>query len=238
MDQRSIFHNDKEDSLKVLELYSGTQSIGKEFRKKGHKVISVELNDTFTKPPYNYDQWTMSVADLKPQDIIDELNGRPDFIWASPPCTTHSIAAISTHRQQGEDGLLYAKSDKAKEHDLLLLKTIQLIQELKPKYWFIENPRGGMRKSPLMQGMMFRYTVTYCSYGDNSMKPTDIWTNYPNPEFKEMCFNGNTNCHHQSAPRGSKTGTQGKKGNLERSIIPQELCKHIVNICEEEKYER
>jgi hypothetical protein len=49
-----------------------------------------------------------------------------------------------------------------------------------------------------------------------------------------MCFNGNTNCHHQPAPRGSKTGTQGKKGNLERSIIPQELCKHIVDICEEE----
>jgi site-specific DNA-cytosine methylase len=235
MDQRSIFHNDKEDSLRVLELYSGTQSIGKEFRKKGHKVLSVELNPVFTLPPYNYDQWTMSVADLKADEIISELGGAPDIVWASPLCTTHSIAAISTHRQQGEDGLLYPKSDKAKEHDLLLLKTLKLIQELKPKYWFIENPRGGMRKSPLMQGMMYRYTVTYCSYGDSSMKPTDIWTNHPNPEFKEMCFNGNTNCHHQPAPRGSKTGTQGKKGNLERSIIPKELCKHIVKLCEEEQ---
>jgi site-specific DNA-cytosine methylase len=232
MEQLSFHHNNEYDCLRVLELYSGTQGISKEFRKKGHKVISVELNDIFTKPPYNYDQWTMSVADLKADDIINELNGYPDFVWVSPLCTTHSIAAISTHRQQGEDGLLYPKSDKAKEHDQLLLKTLQLIQELKPRYWFIENPRGGMRKSPLMQGMMYRYTVTYCSYGDNSMKPTDIWTNHPNPKFKEMCFNGNTNCHHQPAPRGSKTGTQGKKGNLERSIIPKELCEHIVNICE------
>ena len=74
--------------------------------------------------------------------------------------------------------------------------------------------------------------MTYCSYNDVSMKPTDIWTNHQNPQFKEMCFNGNKECHHESAPRGSRTGTQGKNGNLERSIIPTELCKHIVEISE------
>ena len=232
MEQGSIFHNNKYNGLKVLELYSGTQSIGKEFRKRGHKVISVELNDIFTKPPYNLDQWTMSVADLNIDEIIQELDGPPDIIWASPLCTTHSIAAISTHREQKGE-LLYPKSEKAIEHDYLLLKTLHIIKDLKPKLYFIENPRGGMRKSPLMQGLMYRYTITYCSYGDISMKPTDIWSNHFNPQFKEICFNGNTNCHHQSAPRGSKTGTQGKKGNLERSVIPIELCKHIVKICEE-----
>ena len=46
-----------------------------------------------------------------------------------------------------------------------------------------------------------------------------------------MCKNGDP-CH-VSAPRGSKTGTQGLKGSIERSKIPQKLCEHIVDICEE-----
>lgn len=63
------------------------------------------------------------------------------------------------------------------------------------------------------------------------MKPTDIFTNHPNPDFLPMCHNGDS-CH-QSAPRGSKTGTQGLSNHIERSRIPELLCEHIVNICEE-----
>lgn len=75
-----------------------------------------------------------------------------------------------------------------------------------------------------------RYTVTYCQYGDTRMKPTDIWTNISDPQFKPMCKNGD-GCH-VKAPRGSQTGTQGLKNAKERSIIPQELCEHIVEVCE------
>ena len=216
--------------LRVLELFSGTQSIGKEFRKKGHNVLSIELNHLFALPPWNLNQLTIDVLDLKAKQVVKLLGGYPDIIWASPMCTTHSIAAISHHRQQGENGLLYAKSENAKIHDKVLLKTLQLISELKPKYFFIENPRGGMRKSPYMQVVFNRYTITYCQYGDTRMKPTDIWTNHPNPEFKPVCKNGDP-CH-EAAPRGSKTGTQGLKGNLERSVIPKNLCAHIVKISE------
>ena len=79
-----------------------------------------------------------------------------------------------------------------------------------------------------------RYTVTYCQYGDTRMKPTDIWTNHPNPQFKPMCKNGDP-CH-DAAPRGSKTGTQGLKNSAERGVIPKGLCEHIVAICEEEVF--
>ena len=63
------------------------------------------------------------------------------------------------------------------------------------------------------------------------MKPTDIWTNHPDPKFKPACKNG-APCH-VPAPRGSQTGTQGIKGARDRSLIPEELCDHIVEICEE-----
>ena len=163
-------------------------------------------------------------------EMIIEKFGHPDVIWASPDCTTFSIAAISHHRRKNsETGNLDPISDYAKFCDKVDQHVLDLIRELKPKYYFIENPRGGMRKMTWMQGLP-RYTVTYCQYGDKRMKPTDIWTNHPNPQFKPPCHNGDK-CH-EAAPRGSKTGTQGLNGSIDRSRIPSKLCEHIVEICE------
>lgn len=145
-------------------------------------------------------------------------------------CTTFSMAGISHHRKKNEKtGELEAVSDYAKFCDAVDKHVMELIKELNPKYYFIENPVGGMRKMSWMQGIP-RYTTTYCQYGDTRMKPTDIWTNHPNPQLKPPCHRGDK-CH-EAAPRGSKTGTQGLKNSMERSRIPQELCEHIVEICE------
>lgn len=169
------------------------------------------------------------ISTVTASQIIENF-GVPDVIWASPDCTSYSIAAISHHRTKESDGNLAPVSEYAKFCDKVNTHVIQLIHELNPKVFFIENPRGGMRKMRFMQGIP-RYTVTYCQYGDTRMKPTDIFTNHPNPKFKPMCHNGDP-CH-QSAPRGSKTGTQGIKGSADRALIPVELCEHIVSICEE-----
>ena len=210
--------------MKVLELFAGTRSIGKAFEKHGHEVYSIEWDKGFE----NID-WYEDIGKITAQDIIDRF-GHPDVIWASPDCTSFSIAAISHHRRKNlETGNLDPVSDYAKFCDNVDQHVLDLIRELKPKYWFIENPRGGMRKMTWMQGLP-RYTVTYCQYGDTRMKPTDIWTNHPDPKFKTPCHNGDP-CH-EPAPRGSKTGTQGLKGSIDRSRIPDKLCEHIVEICE------
>jgi hypothetical protein len=222
--------------MKILELYSGTQSIGKEFRLKGHEVLSVELNDIFTSDEWKLEQLTMDIADLT-KEIVLELLGKPDVIWASPMCTTYSMAASgANNRIKLTDGFLYPLSNKAQLHDVSLIRTLILIDQLSPTYYFIENPRAGMRNSYLMQRMndQGRHTVTYCQYGYDYMKPTDLWTNHPNPRFKAPCKNGSP-CH-IAAPRGSRTGVQGLKGNMERSKIPPELCKHIVDICEKPEW--
>lgn len=208
--------------MKVLDLFSGTKSIAKEFLKKGHKTFTID-NDQATNPDLCCDALNLSA-----QDIIDKF-GHPDVIWASPPCTTFSVASIG-HHWTGGKGAYIPKTKEAEIGMKLAQKTIELIQELKPKYWFIENPRGVLRKMDFMYTLP-RYTVTYCQYGDTRMKPTDIWTNYPNPNFKPMCKNGD-NCH-ESAPRGSRTGTQGLKNARDRGIIPEQLCLHIVEKCEE-----
>lgn len=212
--------------MKVLELFAGTRSIGKAFEKAGHEVFSVEWDKNFKDIDLYAD-----VGKLTKNDIVSLCGGIPDVIWASPDCTTFSIAGISHHRRKNpETGNLDAVSDYAKFCDEVDQNVLRIIRELNPKFYFIENPRGGMRKMAWIKDLP-RYTVTYCQYGDKRMKPTDIWTNHPNPKFKPMCKNGDS-CH-ESAPRGSRTGTQGLKGVKERSVIPAELCEHIVRICEE-----
>lgn len=211
--------------MKVLELFAGTRSIGNAFESAGHDVFSVEWDEKHE----NID-WYVDILKISSQDILERF-GRPDIIWGSPDCTSYSIAAISHHRTREEDGHLSPKSDYAKFCDEVNQHMLKLIEELNPTYYFIENPRGGLRKQRWMQKLP-RYTIWYCTYGDLRAKPTDIWTNHPDPKFKPVCRNGNKNCHHEPAPRGSKTGTQGLE-KVDRSRIPKELCMHIVSICEE-----
>ena len=214
--------------LKILELFAGTKSISKAFEEKGYETYAIEWDKSH--PDID---WYADIGTITSQDIIEKF-GIPDIIWASPECTTYSIAAISHHRIKEIDGNLAPKSEYAKFCDKVNQNVIKIIKELieiNPKLiYFIENPRGGMRKMNFMKDLP-RYTVTYCQYGDTRMKPTDIWTNHPNPKFKPPCKNGDP-CH-ESAPRGSRTGTQRRKNAKERSRIPEQLCKHIVEICEE-----
>lgn len=212
--------------MKVLELFCGTKSISKAFQARGHEVFTVDWDKRF-EPTLSVD-----VGTLTRDQIIELCGGAPDVIWASPDCTSYSVAAISYHRVREASGNLKAVTEYAEQCDRINAHLVDLIRELKPKYWFIENPRVAMRKMDFMQGLP-RYTVTYCQYGDTRQKPTDIWTNHPCPNFKPPCEKG-APCH-VAAPRGARTGTQGLANRIEKARIPAELCEHIVDICEVEE---
>lgn len=142
--------------MKVLELFAGTRSIGKAFEAKGHEVYSVDWDKQFENIKLYAD-----IGKINADDII-RLFGKPDVIWASPDCATFSVAAISKHRRKNkETGNLDPITDYAKFCDDVDKHILQLIEELKPRFYFIENPRGGMRKMSWIQGLP-RYTVTYC----------------------------------------------------------------------------
>lgn len=220
--------------MKVLELFAGSRSIGRECDKRGWEVFSVDWQ------PFEDIDLAIDIEELR----VEHLPFIPDMVWMSPDCTSYSIAAISHHRTQGV-GTLEPKSEYAQKCDRVNKNALHLLYELikvNPALkFFIENPRGGMRKMDFMQGIP-RTTVTYCSYGDTRMKPTDIWSNHLYSLFnqvgwrpKQMCFNGNRNCHHEPAPRGSKTGTQGLKGSYERSKIPDELVREVLDSLQEQE---
>lgn len=72
--------------MKILELFAGTRSIGKAFESKGHEVYSIDWNRDFE----NID-WYTDIGTISAKDIIERF-GIPDVIWASPDCTSYSIA--------------------------------------------------------------------------------------------------------------------------------------------------
>jgi len=198
--------------MRLLELFAGSRSVGRVAESKGWEVFSVDVE------PFEGIDLVKDIEFLERSDIPFI----PDVIWASPTCTTYSIAAISKHRNGWQP-----KSDEAVIADQLLDKTIEIFSWFPTAKFFMENPRAMMRKMPQVQGI-HRETVSYCQYGDETrMKPTDIWTN-SDWVARPMCWNGRPNCH-QLAPRGSSTGTQGLRNAYERGKIPTELIQEILD---------
>ena len=205
--------------MKCLDLFSGTRSIALAFESAGWDTFSVELDRRFKDIDLYADVMTVTAEDIL------RMFGHPDVIWASVPCEAFSVASIPHYWTKGSNT---PKTEKSRAALNLLEHTVQLIKDLSPTFYFIENPRGMMRKMECLKNLP-RYTVTYCQYGDFRQKPTDIWTNHPDPQFKPMC-RPHAPCH-QPAPRGTSRGTQSIRGTMDRSRVPDELCHHIVNIC-------
>jgi site-specific DNA-cytosine methylase len=215
--------------MKLLELFSGQGSISQTFRDRGHEAYRVDWSDKVEAELY------ADVGNLSVADVVELCNGVPDVIWASPQCTTYSIA---THRHRTLEDGLHPKTDTAAQDDAINVNLWRLIDELieaGAKYYFVENPRGRMRHMPFVQGRM-RHTVSYCSYGrkGNAVgyehtyqnKPTDIWTNHDWPGFNPVC--------NYSRP-GHEHGDwqySAKRDYLNRGEIPKDLRDYIVTICE------
>ncbi len=208
--------------MKILELFSGTESFSKVARARGHKTFTID-NDKSFNPDV--------CSDILDVDFSKGF-GKFDVIWASPPCTTFSVASIRHYWKDGKP-----KNEKTLHGIKIIKKTIQIIKRIDPKFFIIENPRGMLRKQDFMQELK-RDTVTYCQYGAKTQKPTDLWNNL-NHKFKKMCKPGSS-CH-EKASRGARAGVQGitntftnlgSAGKVQRAIVPRELCLEIIKFCE------
>lgn len=141
--------------MKILDLFSGTGSFSKGFDKHA-RVVSLDIH-----PKYN----PRICTDILKWNYKMYEPGFFDIIWSSPPCTEYSLA-----KSVGVRNLKLA--------DAIVKRTLKIIRYLKPKYFFIENPRGLLRYRPFMLNMnKYLKECTYCKYGSIYKKPTDIWTN-------------------------------------------------------------
>jgi len=220
--------------MKVLELFCGTKSVSKAFEKRGHKTFTID-ND-----PQHEPDWCVDILDIDTHELRKRLFNKGmdevDVIWASPPCQTFSVLVISKYWDERKQ----PKLAKTYIGLAMVKRTMEIIGEFKPSHYFIENPRGMLRKQQMMADLP-RKTVTYCQYGAKYRKPTDIWTNANHWIPKRVCNNGES-CHVRSE-RGARKGLQDTelslipnwdgKGSVQRTIIPEQLCNEIVDVCED-----
>lgn len=176
--------------MNVLELFSGTRSVGKVCDKLGWNSYSVDL---------------ISEADFK-GDIMDfDYKKFPknhfDIIWASPPCTNYSKLQGCWYGRMRK-GKIYTREiqeEEMKEDDKLILRTLEIIDYFKPDYWFIENPASSKMKDRIFMKDLNNYVVDYCMYSNwGYQKRTRIWTNKKNFEPKlcnKKCGNMIGNLH-------------------------------------------
>ena len=201
--------------MEILELYCGTKSFSNVAKEKGHEVFTIDNNPKF-KPDLCIDMLNFNKSML-PKGF------KPDFIWCSPPCETFSLSGNSYYYG-------YPTNARAYIGLALAYKCLEIIRELKPKFWVIENPRAGLRSVWFMKPLE-KTTATYCQYGMKNMKPTDLFNNFG---FKAKCCKNGMPCH-ESAPRGSRTGTQGEKSTEVRGVVPRQLCEEILRTVEVQK---
>jgi hypothetical protein len=200
---------------RVLELCCGTKSATRAMRQlwPGAKVITLDV-DPKHSPTILVDVMAWNYE----EDVFEQ--GYFDIIWASPPCTEYSVAKTSGVRDlTGADQLVTAVR--------------RIIKYFSPKAWFIENPHALLHLRPVMRDIdQLRTTCTYCQYGADYKKETDIWTNVP--VTLKHCIN--TPCayfkaygrHARTAQSGPTTaGTPGTPRE-EAYRVPQPLMRYLM----------
>ena len=190
--------------LRVLDLCSGLKGWTEAFVQRGHDVLTIDA-DPETNPDI--------CADVC--DITTEKIGRNwDLILASPPCQAFSVMSCYHHWTSTEPRV--AKTEKAEKALQIVHHIWDLIEEIDPTFWFIENPQAMMRKLWKLPNQ-----VTYFSSWSGSdnkerrpKKTTDIWckapASMPWPEPRRW----------EIAPRGENRGLQGQPKGLRRAKIP------------------
>ena len=206
--------------MRLLELFAGSGSVGKSFKKLGWEVVSLDLSPDFNPT---------ILANLMDWDY-QAYGGEFDCIHASPPCTHYSRARTVAKTPRDLDG-----------SDALVRRTLDILDHYNPKVFIIENPFTGMMKDrPVMQGMKKHMRViTYCKYGLPYKKATSIWTNLHAWTPREACCKAcpceqlQDGAHPKTAQRaqGKKNGVRrkGDKFNLhELYALPEQLCDELA----------
>ena len=209
--------------LKVLELFSGFECISNSFRERGHECFTIDWDQRFPSSMH------CDISKLQIEDLPEEFR-HPDVVFSGTDCRSYSVAAISKHRKKNlETGELEPISESAKFADAMNWHVNDLVEQLNPKVFIIENPMGAMRKMGFVKDLKLNST-TYCSWGFSYRKQTDFFSNI-DLHLKPPCKNGDP-CH-EKAPRGARTGLQAIKDPALKAVYPPELCKWIVKECEE-----
>ena len=192
--------------MNVLELFSGTKSVGKVCKDKGFNVISLDIKNADIN------------CDILDWDYKIYLPNHFNYIHASPPCDTFSNLRKSNYGKplkahnpdwKNDKSVIFTKElflqDQLTKGLPILNKTLEIIEYFNPQYYTIENPKSSDMKKYITE---LPFTdVDYCRYGFLYKKPTRIWNNF---EFIGEKCNHKTHSH--------SIGHAVKNNNLKKDL--------------------
>jgi hypothetical protein len=200
---------------RLLELFSGTGSVGHAFQRAGWDVVSVDID------PKSGATHCVDILDWE----CPYPPGYFDAVHASPPCQHYSRARTT------------AKTPRNLElADACAKKALELIEYLQPKWWTMENPQTGLLKTrPFMDGIPY-VDVCYCVFGAPFRKRTRLWGRHnlaPRPcPGRNKCSQMVGTRHLKSAQRGPSGGRKDDRFRLEELYqLPPSLCDAMVAAC-------
>ena len=211
-------------TITVLELFSGTGSVGKICKEFGWNVVSLDLDPSFTAD-INIDILKWDYCAFKRRHF--------SVIWASPPCNTFSTIRrtwIGRKLKCHGDTIItpeIIEKDIQEEGLPLLRKAQEIIEYFEPQIWFIENPQLGRMKDYIHPTIPY-YDVDYCRYCDwGYRKRTRIWTNLLGFEPK-LC---NKKCagFDKKHPKDVTTSQGGGSDRRLRYRIPPNLIRELFH---------
>lgn len=160
----------------MLELFCGTKSVGDVFKSAGYDVISLDYNKKFN---------ATHTEDILNWNYKQYPPGYFHVIWASPDCTTWTLATGGKYRTKASIyGLNNQYQAQASLGNEMVLRVMEIITYFQPKAWFMENPKGLLKYfPPLIQYIdevgANMNLVYYGNYNWGFPKATNIWSNLP-----------------------------------------------------------
>lgn len=111
--------------MRMIDLFSGLGGASRAMKERGWQITTVDNN-----PDFN--------PNITANILTFEYTGpTPDLIWASPPCQEFSKSCLPPS---------WACNRKKPDPDVsLMLAAKRIIDQVKPRYWVIENVRGAVR---------------------------------------------------------------------------------------------
>lgn len=139
--------------MNILDICTGRGGWTKPFRERGHYVVTVDIEKKF-KP-------TICADILKLGYEILKAHGPFDVVTASPPCDEYCKASLPKSWACNRNG---SKPDNA-----LVKRCVEIIQDLKPHFWVIENVRGAVPYFKPLLGKPVRHVGSRYLWGEFPM---------------------------------------------------------------------
>ena len=108
--------------MNTMELFAGSRSFSKVAEDFGWNTFTVDWEQ------YGGIDYITDILKFDYSKVPNNI----DVIWASPPCTTFSVASMGHHWTGGKEAYI-PKTESAKIGLQILEKTIEIIKKLNPR---------------------------------------------------------------------------------------------------------